>query len=80
MIKTKSFSIDFISFFPELDDGSSSGLCEYSSTNCVVCLTDCCALHEIDETCNESILSCSTVRSKTIELCDRTRKHKLKVC
>lgn len=80
----------------------------------MACLNECkncCPLHEVDETCNESVLSnnndnCSQNCSinekvignkntsylieifyyyyldctKTIELCDITRKPKLKVC
>ncbi len=94
----------------ELDDGSSTGPCEYSSSTCVACLADCrncCPLHEVDENCGESLLSNEICRNKycvdntvigkthsfsfavfhsssdctkTIELCDITRKPKLKVC
>ncbi|CAF3689708.1 unnamed protein product [Adineta steineri] len=84
-----------LGYSSEQDDTCSFGPCECSLTPCDTCLTElshCCPLHEEDESGTsvspcDSILSSSdyilrdisTDCTKTIELCDTTRKHKIKL-
>ncbi|CAF1126242.1 unnamed protein product [Adineta steineri] len=84
-----------LGYSSEQDDTCSFGPCECSLTPCDTCLTElshCCPLHEEDES-GTSVSPCDSILSssdyilrdisidctKTIELCDTTRKHKIKL-